>query len=97
MCDVELLDVSNLAQTGDLAIDRIEFTGGLELALPGILIVACHIVVSVVTSYNHQRTKNNFLESCVFNFCNNSLAFCIFWLTFYSSNESVCKSKIIHL
>ena len=31
MCDVELLDVSDLAQTGDLAIDRIEFAGGLEL------------------------------------------------------------------
>ena len=48
MCDVELLDVSDLAQTGDLAIDRIEFAGGLELALPGILVVARHIVVGVV-------------------------------------------------
>ena len=27
VCDVELLDVSDLAQTGDLAIDRVEFAG----------------------------------------------------------------------
>ena len=49
VCDVELLDVSDLAQTGDLAIDRIEFAGGLKLALPGVFIITGHIVVSVVT------------------------------------------------
>ena len=59
MCDVELLDVSDLAQTGDLALDRVEFAGGLELALPGILVVASHIVVGVVTCNDHQGTQDD--------------------------------------
>ena len=59
VCDVELLDVSNLAQTGDLAIDRVEFAGCLELALPGILVVASHIVVGVVTCNDHQGTQDD--------------------------------------
>ena len=59
VCDVELLDVSDLAQTGDLAIDRVEFAGGLELALPGILVVARHIVVGVVACNDHQGTQDD--------------------------------------
>ena len=50
VCDVELLDVSNLAQTGDLAIDRVEFAGCLELALPGILVVARHAATACSVS-----------------------------------------------
>ena len=97
MLYVEIFYSFNSSKSSNLAVNAVKCTRCIELRFPGIVIITSHIVVCMITCNNHQRTKNNFLESCVFNFCNNSLAFCIFWLTFYSSNESVCKSKIIHL
>ena len=44
MSNVEILDCFDLAQTCDLAINRVEFAGGLELALPGILIITGHTI-----------------------------------------------------
>ena len=57
--NVELLDVSNPAQACDLAIDRVECTGSLKLAQPGVLVRTGHIVVGVVTGNDHQRAEHD--------------------------------------
>ena len=97
MLYVEIFYSFNSSKTSNLAVNTVKCTRCIKLALPGIFIITSHIVVCMVTSNNHQWTKNNFLKSSIFNFCNNSLAFCIFRFTFYSTNESICESKVIHL
>ena len=47
--NVELLDIGNLAQTGDLGVDTVKAASGVELAQPGILVRASHVIVGVVT------------------------------------------------
>lgn len=38
----------------------------LKLALPRVIVVTGHIVVCVVTGYDHKRLKNNFLVGTFF-------------------------------
>ena len=51
----------------------------------------------MVTSYNHQRTKNNFLEACILNLLDNLFTSGIFRLTLYRTDESIGESKLFHL
>lgn len=97
MLYIKLLNCINSSKSFDLAIDLIELSGSLEHALPGILIVTGHIVVCMVTCNNHKRTKNNLLEACIFYFVDYNIASGIFRLTLYSTDECVCKSKLLHL
>ena len=48
MVNVDLLHISNFAQTGNLGIHAVKAAGGLELAQPGICVIASHIVVGTV-------------------------------------------------
>ena len=57
--NVELLDVCDLAQTGDLGVDGIKAACCLKLAQPGICVLTGHIVVGVVTGNDHQRTEHD--------------------------------------
>ncbi len=60
MCgNVQLLDVLDLTQTSDLAVDAVESTGSLELAQPGVGILTGHIVVGVVAGNHHQRAQDD--------------------------------------
>ena len=97
MCYIQILNCCDSSKTFDLAVNTVKCSGCLELALPGIFIITSHIVVCMVTSYNHKRTKNNFLEACIFNLSDNFFACGVFRLTFNSSDESVCESKVSHL
>ena len=97
MSYIQIFYCLNSSKSGNLSIYCVKCTCCFKLALPGIFIIASHIVVCMITGNNHQRTENNFLESGIFNLLNNCLAFCIFRFTFYSSNESVGKSKVFHL
>ena len=97
MLYIEIFYCFDSSKAFNLAVNAVKCSGCFKLRFPGIFIIASHIVVSVVTSNNHQRTKDYILESCIFNFCDNFFASCIFWFTFYSTDESVCESKVFHL
>ena len=97
MSNVEILDCFDLTQTCDLCINAVKFSGCLKLALPRIVIIACHIVVCMISCNNHQRTKDYFLISCFFQFLDHCLAGCIFRLTLYSSDKYIVISKLFHL
>ena len=56
MVNVDLLHISNFAQTGNLGIHAVKAAGGLELAQPGICVIASHIVVGMVTTIRGRRT-----------------------------------------
>lgn len=57
MGDVQRLDVGNLAEARDLAVDG--EVDSLEHSLPGIVVAAGHVVVGVVTRNDHQRAQND--------------------------------------
>ena len=97
MLYIEIFYSFNSSKTCDLAVYTVEITRCFELRFPGIFIITSHIVISVVTGNNHQRTKNYILKSSFFYFLDNCFASCIFWLTFYSTDECICESKVIHL
>ncbi len=64
MLYINLLNSIDSSKTSIWQSTLSKCSGSFKLALPGILIITCHIVVSMVTGNNHQRTKNNFLVSC---------------------------------
>ena len=53
MVNVDLLHISNFAQTGNLGIHAVKAASGLELAQPGICVIASHIVVGMISGYDH--------------------------------------------
>ena len=97
MSYIKLLNSVNSSKTFDLAVNLIEISRSLEHALPGIVIITSHIIVCMVTSNNHKRTKDYFLISCFFQFLDHCLAGCIFRLTLYSSDKYIVISKLFHL
>ena len=97
MSYIQIFYCCNSSKSFDLAVNTVEISGCYKLALPGIFIIAGHIVVCMVTCNNHQRTKDYILESCFFYLFDYFIACGIFRFTFNSTDESVCESKIIHL
>ena len=97
MSHIQIFYCCDSSKTCDLAVNTVEITGCFKLRFPGICIITGHIIVSVVSGNDHQRTKDHILESCFFYFLDNLVTCCVFRFSLYSSDESVCESKIIHL
>ena len=97
MSHIEILYCRDSSQSFNLAVNAVKCSGCLKLALPRILIITSHIVVCMITCNNHQRTKNNFLITSLFNLIDNCLTCCIFRLTLNGSDKYVLVSKVFHL
>ena len=96
MAYIDLLDIRNSSHSFELSIYAVKEAGCIELALPGIRIIACHIVIRMITCYNHQITQNYLLVSCVMYLLDNRGALGICRLTLNGSDEYVLVTKIIH-
>ena len=94
---IQLLYCIDSSKTLDLGIHAVKCAGLYELSLPGILIIACHIVVRMVTCYYHQRTKDDFLIACFLYLVDDSVACGIFRLTLNGTDEYVLVAQILHL
>ena len=97
MVYIDLLDIRDLSKSCDLAVYTVECSACFELALPGIFIIPCHVIVCMVSGYYHQWTKNDFLISCFFYCLDHCFACSLFRFTFYCSDEDIVISKFVHL
>ena len=69
-----------------------------ELALPGVIIVASHIIVCMVAGNNHQRTENHFFFVAGFlNLFRSLLRMQYLQVPLYSADEYIVISEGIHL
>ena len=94
--DVQVLDVLDLAQASDLAVDALKSTGSTELAQPGISIVASHIVVGVVACNHHQRAQDDLGVASSLDGLDDVLAGGLLGLTLNSADEHVVVAQGLH-
>ena len=95
--DVDLLDSRDAAETADLAGHRIEGAGCEELALPGVVIVTGHVVVCVVTGYDHERTKHDLFITRFLDALDHGFAGGLCRLSFDGADVDVPIRKLLHL
>ena len=81
----------------NLSINALKSAGCVEHTLPGISIIACHIIVCMVTCNDHQRTKDYFLVSCIFELFDYCFTSSIFRFAFYGSDKYILITKTLHL
>lgn len=81
----------------NLSINALKSAGCVEHTLPGISIIACHIIVCMVTCNDHQRTKDDFLITSFFDAFNNSIAGGCFRFTLNGTDEYIVVSQSLHL
>ena len=96
MVNVDLLHISNFAQTGNLGIHAVKAAGGLELAQPGICVIASHIVVGMVTGNHHQGAQDNLGVTGFLDLFDHSLAGGVFRLALNSANEHIVIAQGLH-
>ena len=96
MVNVDLLHISNFAQTGNLGIHAVKAAGGLELAQPGICVIASHIVVGMVTGNHHQGAQDNLGVTGFLDLFDHSLAGGVFRLALNSANEHIIIAQGLH-
>ena len=96
MVDVDLLNIPNLTETRNLRINAVEAVRSLELAQPGIFIVASHIVVGMVTCNDHQRTEHNLRKACFLYLFDNGFAGGVFRLTLNGADKYVRVAECFH-
>ena len=97
MLYIKFLDSFNLTKSGNLCVNTVEIAACSELALPGIIIVSCHIIVCMISGNNHEWTKNNFLVTCVLNCLDYIFTGSLFRLPLYGSDKDIVITKLIHL
>ena len=97
MIYIDLLDICDLSKSCNLAVYTVKFSACFELTLPRVFVISCHIIVGMIACYYHQWTKYYFLVSCFFHCFNHCFACGLFRFSFYSSDEDILISKIIHL
>ena len=94
--NVDLLDVSNLAQTGDLGVDAVKAASGVELAQPRILVRTGHIIVGVVTGNDHQRAQDDLGITSFLDFLDDSLTGGILRLALNGADEDIVIAQGLH-
>ncbi len=96
MGNVQLLDIADLAQTGDLAVDLLKVAGGLELAQPGVVIGTGHVVVGMVTGHDHQRTEYDLGVTGSLDSLDDVLAGSLLGLTLDGADEHIIVAQRAH-
>ena len=97
MLDVESLNGLDAAETLDLAINALEGAGGLEHALPAVLIVARHVVVGVVARDDHKGTKDDLVVARGVDGLDDVLARGLLGLALDGADKDVLVAEVIHL
>ena len=97
MCNIQLMNGRKPTEARNLSINALKSAGCVEHALPGISIIACHIIVCMVTCNDHQRTKDDFLITSFFDAFNNSIAGGCFRFTLNGTDEYIVVSQRLHL
>ena len=96
MCNVQLLDVRNAAQTRDLAVHILKAACGGKLAQPAVGVLTGHIVVGVVACHHHQRAQDDFGVTGSFHSLDDGLAGGLLRLALHRANEHVVVAQGLH-
>ena len=95
--DIDLLNRIDPAETYDLALDSLKAAGGLELAEPGIIVIAGHVVVRVIAGHDHERPQDDFLVAGLRHSLDDALAGGLLRLTLDGTDEDIFVAELRHL
>ena len=96
MCNVQLLDIRNAAQTGDLAVHTLKAACGGKLAQPAVGILTGHVVVGVVACHHHQRAQDDLGVTGSLHGLDDGLAGGLLGLAFHRADEHVVVAQALH-
>ena len=97
MCHIERLHVRNAPESRDLAVDLFKTAVRLEQALPGILVVARHIVVGMVARHDHQGAEHDLRITCCLHGFDDLVAGGLLRLALDRADEGVFIAQFVHL
>ena len=96
MGNIQCLHLGNAAKTGDLGFYAGKAARCHKLAQPRILVLACHIVVGVVTRHDHQRAQDDLGVTGVLDLLDHFLTGGIFRLALNRADKHVVIAKGLH-